>query len=129
VDLTSIAVGRHSARKTHRDVYGGPFAIHPNDTTREAKSAAETRTRVLAQIAGARPGKPQVRAIGETGLDYYRDSAPPDTQREWFRAHIEIAKQAGKPLMIHDRDAHEDVLRILDEEGPAGAGRLPLLLR
>jgi TatD DNase family protein len=43
--------------------------------------------------------------------------APP-LQREWFRAHIEIAKQAGKPLMIHDRDAHEDVLRILDEEGP-----------
>ena len=39
-------------------------------------------------------------------------------QQEWFRAHIEIAKRAGKALVIHDRDAHEDVLRILDEQGP-----------
>jgi TatD DNase family protein len=59
-----------------------------------------------------------VRAVGETGLDYYRDSAAPPVQQEWFRAHIEIAKQAGKALMIHDRDAHQDVLRILAEAGP-----------
>ena len=39
-------------------------------------------------------------------------------QRDWFRAHIQIAKQAGKALMIHDRDAHDDVLRVLREEGP-----------
>jgi TatD DNase family protein len=55
--------------------------------------------------------------VGETGLDYYWDDAPPGLQQEWFRAHIAIARQAGKALMIHDRDAHEDVLRILDEEG------------
>ncbi len=72
---------------------------------------------MLAEI-GALAGLPQVRAVGETGLDYYRDWAPPEVQREWFRAHIEIAKQAGKPLVIHDRDAHEDVLRILDADGP-----------
>ncbi len=114
VDLESSRWAAQCAEE-HRDVYAA-VAIHPNDTTREAGSAAE-RDEVLAQIA-ALAALPQVRAIGETGLDYYRDSAPPDTQREWFRAHIEIAKQAGKPLMIHDRDAHEDVLRILDEEGP-----------
>jgi TatD DNase family protein len=67
----------------------------------------------LAELASA----PQVRAVGETGLDYYWDDAPHDLQQEWFRAHIAIAKQAGKPLMIHDRDAHEDILRILAEEG------------
>jgi TatD DNase family protein len=57
-------------------------------------------------------------AVGETGLDYYRDHAAPDVQRWWFREHIKIAKRTGKALMIHDREAHADVLRILAEEGP-----------
>jgi TatD DNase family protein len=91
-------------------------AIHPNETPKAASTAAE-RDAVLAEIAEL-AALPQVRAVGETGLDYYWDDAPPQLQREWFRAHIEIAKQAGKALMIHDRDAHEDVLAILAEEGP-----------
>ena len=53
----------------------------------------------------------------ETGLDYYRDYAAPELQREWFSAHIEIAKAAGKALMIHDREAHDDVLDILALQG------------
>jgi TatD DNase family protein len=97
------------------DVYAA-VAIHPNDTARAAASAG-ARDAVLAEIA-ALAQRPRVRAIGETGLDYYRDWAPPEVQREWFRAHIDIAKRSGKALMIHDREAHEDVLRILDEEGP-----------
>ena len=99
----------------HDGVYAA-VAIHPNETARAAASAA-ARDAVLAEIA-ALARRPRVRAIGETGLDYYRDWAPPDVQREWFRAHIDIAKQAGKALVIHDRDAHEDVLRILDADGP-----------
>ena len=99
----------------HPAVYAA-VAVHPNETARAAGSAAE-RDKVLAEIA-ALAGLPRVRAIGETGLDYYRDWAPPEMQREWFRAHIDIAKQSGKALMIHDRDAHEDVLRILDADGP-----------
>jgi len=59
-----------------------------------------------------------VRAVGETGLDYYRDWADPEKQRAAFRRHIAIAKATGKALVIHDREAHDDVLRILDEEGP-----------
>jgi TatD DNase family protein len=90
-------------------------AIHPNETTAAATTAAR-RDAVLAEIARL-AGLPEVRAVGETGLDYYRDNAPPEVQRDWFRAHIEIAKQAGKPLMIHDRDAHEDVLAILAADG------------
>jgi TatD DNase family protein len=90
-------------------------AIHPNETAAAATTAAE-RDAVLAEISGL-AGLPQVRAVGETGLDYYRDNTPPEVQRDWFRAHIEIAKQAGKPLMIHDRDAHEDVLAILAADG------------
>jgi TatD DNase family protein len=72
---------------------------------------------VLAGIASL-AARDEVRAVGETGLDYYRDSAPPELQREWFRAHIEMAKQSGKALMIHDREAHEDVLKILEADGP-----------
>ena len=86
-------------------------AIHPNET---ARAEAAGREVVLAEIA-ALAARPEVRAVGETGLDYYRDSAPDWLQREWFRAHIEIAKAAGKALMIHDRDAHDDVLDILTE--------------
>ena len=91
-------------------------AIHPNETGAAAASAAG-RVTVLAEIATL-AALPQVRAVGETGLDYYRDSAPPEVQRDWFRAHIEIAKQVRKPLMIHDRDAHADVLSILAADGP-----------
>jgi TatD DNase family protein len=90
-------------------------AIHPNETAAAASTPAQ-RDDVLAQIS-ALAGRPEVRAVGETGLDYYRDDAPPAVQREWFRAHIDLAKRAGKALMIHDRDAHEDVLAILAEQG------------
>ncbi|HEU5419671.1 MAG TPA: TatD family hydrolase [Streptosporangiaceae bacterium] len=98
----------------HDDVRAA-VAIHPNETAAAASSLAG-RDSVLAEIA-ALAGRPEVRAIGETGLDYYRDSAPPAVQREWFAAHIDIAKRAGKALMIHDRDAHDDVLDILAAEG------------
>ncbi|KAA5836963.1 TatD family hydrolase [Saccharopolyspora hirsuta] len=60
---------------------------------------------------------PRVVAVGETGLDYYWDYSPPEPQQEAFRWHIDLAKRSGKPLMIHDRDAHQDILRILAEEG------------
>ncbi|MGW0560115.1 TatD family hydrolase [Streptomyces sp. NPDC003016] len=61
---------------------------------------------------------PYVRGVGETGLDYFR-TGPEGmaAQERSFRAHIEIAKRRGKALVIHDREAHEDVLRVLEEEG------------
>jgi len=103
----------------HADPGAGVYAavaIHPNETAAAAASPAH-RDEVLAEIAKL-AALPQVRAVGETGLDYYRDHAAPQIQRDWFRAHIEIAKQAGKALMIHDRDAHADVLAILAADGP-----------
>jgi TatD DNase family protein len=99
----------------HPGVYAA-VAVHPNETARAGRDPAD-RDAVLADIASL-AALPRVRAVGETGLDYYRDWSPPGVQRDWFRAHVQIAKQAGKALMIHDRDAHEDVLRILDDEGP-----------
>ncbi|MGQ4382980.1 TatD family hydrolase [Streptomyces sp. SAS_270] len=60
----------------------------------------------------------QVKGVGETGLDYFRTGPEGKAAQERsFRAHIEIAKRHGKALVIHDRDAHGDVLRILKEEG------------
>jgi len=99
----------------HAGLYAA-VAVHPNETA-AAASSPEQRTEVLAQIAELARLE-RVRAIGETGLDYYRDHASPVVQRDWFRAHIAIAKQAGKALVIHDRDAHEDVLEILAADGP-----------
>jgi len=97
----------------HADVYAA-VAIHPNETANAAAQGG--RDAVLAVIADLAT-QPKVRAVGETGLDYYRDYAAPELQREWFSAHIEIAKAAGKALMIHDRDAHDDVLEILALQG------------
>ena len=65
---------------------------------------------------------PEVIAIGETGLDYFRSEGDLDWQRERFRRHIAAAKQCGKPLIIHSRDAREDTLKILEEEQANHAG-------
>ncbi|MGW4126924.1 TatD family hydrolase [Amycolatopsis japonica] len=84
-------------------------AIHPT-RTKEFSEAEKSEVESLAK-------EPRVVAVGETGLDYYWDYSPHDAQQDAFRWHIDLAKRIGKPLMIHDRDAHDDVLRILEEEG------------
>jgi TatD DNase family protein len=94
------------------DVYAA-VAIHPNETS----EVDSRRDEVLASIE-ALAAAPKVVAIGETGLDYYRDWSPRQVQRAWFGAHIELARRTGKTLMIHDREAHADVLAMLDEHGP-----------
>jgi TatD DNase family protein len=91
-------------------------ALHPNEAPRHA--AAGTLDEALAEIealAGAHAG---VRAVGETGLDHYRTGEDGRAaQVESFRRHIDLAKRLDKTLVIHDRDAHDEVLRVLDEEG------------
>jgi TatD DNase family protein len=61
--------------------------------------------------------EPEVVAIGETGLDFYRDWAPRDRQEDLFRRTVRFSLERGLPLVIHDRDAHEEILAILAEEG------------
>jgi TatD DNase family protein len=85
-------------------------ALHPSRTA-GFDAVAKTEIERLA----ASPG---VVAVGETGLDYYWDEADPAEQRAAFRWHIGLAKRLALPLMIHDRDAHEDIMAILDDEGP-----------
>jgi TatD DNase family protein len=101
-----------SCAAEHPDVYAA-VAIHPNETG----AVYREREPVLAAITDLAES-PRVVAIGETGLDYYRDYSSRDVQQAWFRAHIDLARRTGKALMIHDREAHEDVLSILEEYAP-----------
>lgn len=87
-------------------------ALHPNEAPRVSNLDAS-----LAQIERMAE-RERVRAIGETGLDYFRTTGPGlAAQERSFRAHIALAKRLGKALVVHDRDAHADILRVLDDEG------------
>jgi TatD DNase family protein len=87
-------------------------AIHPNEAPRLSDLDA-----ALGEI-DALAAHPRVRGIGETGLDTFRTGEEGrKAQEESFRGHIEIAKRHDKALVIHDRDAHADVLRVLDDAG------------
>ncbi len=89
--------------------------IHPHDSLQ----ADDEGLSALEELALS---DPKVVAIGETGLDFYRDRAPRDIQRQAFRQQIRLAKRLGKPLIIHDRDAHEEITQILSEENAAEIG-------
>ncbi|MBA4865332.1 TatD family hydrolase [Streptomyces sp. PSKA54] len=106
-------------------------ALHPNEAPRIVLGDPDGWSRQGARQAGGDvalddalseidrlAALPQVRGVGETGLDYFRTGPEgKEAQEKSFRAHIEMAKRHGKALVIHDRDAHDDVLRILKEEG------------
>jgi TatD DNase family protein len=110
VDVDSSRWGVAVAAE-HRAVVA-TVAVHPNEAPR--LSNLDDALRGIESLAGHE----RVRAIGETGLDTFRTGDSGRTaQEESFRAHIGIAKRFGKPLVIHDRDAHADVLRVLDAEG------------
>jgi len=65
---------------------------------------------------------PKVVAIGEIGLDYYWDTSPKDVQDRVFREQIRLARRIGKPIIIHNRDAHHDIVQVLKEEKAAEVG-------
>ncbi|HEX5522213.1 MAG TPA: TatD family hydrolase [Pedococcus sp.] len=106
--FTAEVVDKHPA------ILGG-VALHPNEAPRLAAAGAlDAAYEEIAALAA----HPRIRVVGETGLDYFRTG--PDgvgVQQDSFRWHIDLAKRLDKALQIHDRDAHDDVLRILEEEG------------
>jgi TatD DNase family protein len=87
--------------------------VHPESTDVREPDVAE-----LVALAA----HPKVIAIGETGLDYYWHKDAPEWQRERFRTHIRAARATGKPLVIHNRDATADTLRLMEEEGAGQVG-------
>jgi TatD DNase family protein len=98
--------------QAHPQLYAS-VGVHPE--TGDAREPSVGDLVALAQ-------HPKVLAIGETGLDYYWQKDAPEWQRERFRTHIRAAIEIGKPLVVHNRDATADTLRLLAEEDAARAG-------
>lgn len=99
--------------ESHDRVFAS-VGIHPN----EKPSEQEPSVADLAALAA----HPRVVAIGETGLDYFRSEGDLEWQRARFRRHIKAARETGKPLIIHTRQARSDTLDILEEEGAHEVG-------
>lgn len=96
----------------HEHIFAS-VGVHPNEQEGRDPSVEE-----LVKLAS----HPRVVAIGETGLDYFRSHGDLDWQRDRFRRHIRAARQCGKPLIIHSRDAREDTIDVMAEEDAAQAG-------
>ncbi len=88
--------------------------IHPHD-------AAELNDATLEQLRDLLQ-QPKVIALGEIGLDFFRDHCPHDIQEQAFRQQIRLARELNKPIIVHDRDAHDAILKILEEENASAIG-------
>jgi len=104
-DLATSESGARLAAD-HPSVWHSP-GIHPHDASKVNPQALD-RLRRLAEL-------PRVAAIGETGLDFYRDRSPRQVQVEAFRAHLQLAKKLGLPVIVHSRQANDEVLAIWAE--------------
>lgn len=93
-------------------------ALHPNEAPRLAANEGPAALAAAWTVIDELADLPAVRAIGETGMDFFRTGEEGRAiQEESFRRHIQIAQRVGKTLVVHDRDSHDDVIRILDDEG------------
>jgi TatD DNase family protein len=113
---TDLETSRWSAEvASHEPRVLAAVALHPNEAPDlEARGLLDEHLAGIAELAA----RPRVRAIGETGLDFFRTGEDGrDAQVRSFEAHLEIAKQHGLALQIHDRDAHREVVRSLDRVG------------
>lgn len=110
-----LATSRESIAlaESHEFIYAS-VGMHPHD-------AAALTDDVLTELRSL-ASHPKVVAIGETGLDHYRDLSPRDAQDAAFRSQIRLARELGLPLIVHSRDALADTLRIVDDEGAPEAG-------
>lgn len=112
--MVNIGFDLESSRETVALTQRYPFVlgavgVHPHD-------ARTYNAEIESQLAGMLT-RPSIIAVGEIGLDYFRDLSPRDAQQDAFRRQITLARDHEMPIIIHCRDAAEDVLRILAEEG------------
>ena len=115
-DLPSARWSVEVAR-SHADIDAG-VALHPNEAPRIAAQDGSAALEAAYAEIDALAADPAVRAIGETGMDFFRTGDDGRAvQEESFRRHIAMAKEHRKTLVIHDRDSHDAVLRILADEG------------
>ena len=108
------SAGALALARQHPGTLFATAGVHPHHAT-ELSTARLTE---LAELARA----PEVVAVGECGLDYFRDFSPRAAQREAFQRQLELAARLGKPVFLHQRDAHEDFLAILREHGARHEG-------
>jgi TatD DNase family protein len=111
--LVTVGIDRDSSLRCRElaDSLAGVFAtagVHPHTAVDFDAAAGAAIEELLAD--------PRVVAVGETGLDYYRMQSSAEDQQRVLRAHCGLARESGKPLVVHTRDAWDDVLRILEEE-------------
>jgi len=111
----AIVARAHALAALHPNLYLC-VGVHPSESGRVPEG-------YLAELED-HAGHARVVAIGETGLDFYRDYAPRDVQEKWFRAQLALADRKGLPVVIHQRSALEDTLSILEEARPAAGGVL-----
>jgi TatD DNase family protein len=105
-DLDSSRAAAALAQK-HASVYAA-VGVHPHDATQVGRDTLEELRRYA--------GNDKVVAIGEIGLDFYRNLSPHDRQKEAFVAQLELARQINKPVIIHDRDAHAETMAIMRDK-------------
>lgn len=137
VNLTNKSFRGDLDAVVERARHAGVVHMVVTGTTVEASGAARAlaagRPELLSATAGVHPhhasscdhdtiaalralaAEPVVRAVGECGLDYNRNYSPPEAQRRWFAAQVELAVELGMPLFLHQRDAHEDFLAIVGD--------------
>jgi len=112
--IINVGFDEHSSRRAvemaerHQDLWAA-VGVHPHDAKTLTPALLDTFRRLAAH--------PKVVAIGEIGLDFYRDLSPRDVQLEAFRAQIDLAKKCGLPIIVHDRDAHEAVFETIRDNG------------
>ncbi len=106
VDLESSSKVVRLAEE-YEGIYGA-VGIHPHN--------ADTMDEMILSLLEGLAKKEKIKAIGEIGLDYHYDYSPRDEQKDCFIEHLRMAKRLGMPVIIHDREANDDVMRILKEE-------------
>lgn len=115
-DLDSSRRARDHAHTFSEVVFAA--GVHPNDAGAARRNDLDEIEELLAD--------PRCAALGEIGLDFYREHTEPIVQEEWFRGQLNLAKRTGKPVVIHDRQASDRLLEVLEEErydgidGPGG---------
>ena len=105
----SLESSRNVAKLTREyDYIYGAVGSHP-DVADEVNEAVLEEYRMLCKQ------NPKIRAIGEIGLDYHYEDIPRDIQKQAFRAQMELARELGLPVIVHERDAHEDGMKMVEE--------------
>jgi len=119
--ILTVALGISSAHKTldichlYPDFLLASLGIHPHDAHQVSEETLDQMTKLLTS-------HPFFVAVGEVGLDYYRNLSPREDQQRIFRQQIRLARELNLPLLIHCRDAQADILTIMKEEGVACLG-------